>query len=106
MEPTSIGKLEFKSPINQEGSWGQRNLAKQTKSVMELYFYKDNTGFIEWDIPKLEMFEHIGLTFEIDPKGKRILTDYDGVFTLPDQAMDLLEAHGVDCSEMRKSLAG
>ena len=104
-EATSIGKVEFQSPINQEGSWGQRNLAKRTKSVMELYFYKDNSGFIEWDIPKLDMTEHIGLVFEIDPSGKRILTDYDGVFSLPDQAMDLLEQHGVDCAEMRKSLA-
>lgn len=105
MEATSIGKAEFMSPINQEGSWGERNLAKRTKSVMELFFHKDNTGFIEWDIPKLDMTEHIGLVFEIAPDGKRILTDYDGVFSLPDQAMDLLEKHGVDCSEMRKSLA-
>ena len=105
MEATSIGKMEFMSPINQEGSWRQRNLAKRTKSIMELYFYKDNSGFIEWDIPKLDMTEHIGLVFEITPEGKRVLTDYDGVFSLPDQAMDLLEKHGVDCAEMRKNLA-
>lgn len=105
MESTSIGKLEFMSPINMENSFTQWNVSKKTKSVMELYFNKDNSGFIEWEIPKLDMVEHIGLIFEIAPDGKRILTDYDGVFDLPDQAMDLLEKHGVDCAEMRKTLA-
>lgn len=103
----SVGKHEFLSPINLEGSWGGRNLAKQAKSVMELYFYKSNANHatIEWEIPKLDMVEQIGLTFEIDAKGKRTLVDYDGVMTIPDQAMDLLEKHGVDCTEMRKLLA-
>ena len=105
MEATFIGKTQFLSPINQEGSWGERNLAKRTKSTMDLYFYPDNSGFIEWDIPKLGMTENIGLVFEITQDGKRVLTDYDGVFSLPDQAMDLLEQHGVDCAEMRKNLA-
>jgi hypothetical protein len=101
-----IDTLEFSSPINLEGSWGQRNLSECTKSVMELYFYTDAAqGFIEWEVPDLDLFEHIGLWFEIDRHGKRTLTDYDGVFSLPDQAMDLLEKHGVDCAEMRKSLA-
>ena len=74
-EPTKVDTLKFMSPINQEGSWGQRNLAKRTKSVMDLYLNTDDTGFIEWDIPKLGMTEEIGLVFEIDPKGKRTLVD-------------------------------
>lgn len=102
---TKIGELTFMSPINKENSFSSWNLAKRTKSVMTLYYYKDNTGFIEWDIPALEMTEHIGLTFEITPEGKRVLEDYDGVFAIPDQAMDLLEKHGVDCASMRKSMA-
>lgn len=100
-----IDVMEFKSPINLEGSWGVRPVAKKAKSVMELYFRKDNTGFIEWSVPKHDMFEFIGLWFEIDRHGKRTLTEYDGIFTLPDQAMDLLERNGVDVAEMRKSLA-
>jgi hypothetical protein len=101
---TKIGTLEFYSPINMENSFSSTNLAERTKSTMDLYFYKDNTGFIEWDIPDLDMTEGIGLVFEITPEGKRVLTDYDGVFALPDQAMDLLEKHGVDCAEMRKAM--
>lgn len=108
-DPTmSIGKLEFESPINMDSSlYGLQPLADKAKSVMELFFYqKDaNSALIEWCCDELDIVEHIGLTFEIDRNGKRTLTDYDGVFTLPDQAMDLLEKHGVDCAEMRKSLA-
>ena len=101
---TLVGKLEFTSPINKENSFGSWNLAKRTKSIMSLYFYKDTYGFIEWDIPKLEMTEHIGLIFEFDVNGKRTLVDYDGVFELPSQAMRLLEKYGVDVAEIRESL--
>jgi len=102
----SVGKLEFESPINMENSFAAWNVAKKAKSIMELFFYKDSlSGFIEWDIPELDMTEGIGLGFEIDKDGKRKLVDYDGVFDLPKQAMDLLEQNGVDCSEMRETLA-
>lgn len=101
---TKIDTHTFYSPIGLEGSWGYRQIAKRAKNVMELFFNKDDTGYIEWEIPRLDMYENIGLTFEFDVAGKRTLVDYDGVMTLPDQAMDLLEKHGVDCSEMRKSL--
>lgn len=105
---TSVDKLVFDSPINLEGSWGARNLSEKTQSTMELFFYKTdaNYAFIEWCVDELDMVEGIGLTFETDPiTQKRTLTDYDGVMTLPDQAMDLLEKHGIDCAEMRKNLA-
>lgn len=102
---TAIDTVTFKSPINLEGSWGERNLAKRATSTMALHFNKDDTGYIEWEIASLDRFEEIGLVFEFDAKGKRTLVDYDGVFSLPKQAMDLLEKNGVCCAEMRKTLA-
>lgn len=63
---------------------------------MDLYFENDNTGFIEWDIPSLDRTENIGLWFEIDQDGKRTLSDYDGVFSLPSEAIELLRKHGID----------
>lgn len=101
MPGTLIEKYEFESPINLEGSWGGRNLSPKAKSIMELYFNSDDTGWIEWEVPELDLFEEIGLTFEIDIAGKRKLVDYDGVMSIPDQALDLLAKHGVDVSEMR-----
>ena len=100
----SIGKLEFDSPISLDRSWGNTPLSDKAHSTMELYFHKDTTGFIEWCVEELDIVENIGLVFEIDAQGKRTLTDYDGVFAIPDQALDLLEKHGVDVVEMRKSM--
>lgn len=103
-----LDTLEFESPINLEGSWGERNIATSTKSTMDLYMSEDDrmSAFIEWDIPDLDMTEGIGLVFEHSADGsRRVLVDYDGVMTLPDQAMDLLEKHGIDCADMRETLA-
>lgn len=100
-----IGSLVFESPITMEGSWGARRIADKAQSTMDLYFGRDGTGSIEWTCEALDLYEDIGLVFEFDRAGKRTLTDYDGVMDLPDQAMDLLEQHGVDCKAMRKSLA-
>lgn len=102
---TLIEKIEFESPINLEGSWGSQPLADKAKSSMALYFNKDDTGYIEWEVEALDLYEDISLTFEISPDGKRTLVDYDGVMTIPDQALDLIEKHGVDVTEMRNLLA-
>ena len=74
---------------------------------MELYGYSDDagSGFIEWIVDEFDIVEQIGLVYGIGKDGKRFVEDYDGVFALPDQAMDLLEANGIDCAEMRKSMA-
>lgn len=45
--------------------------------------------FIEWDIPTLDEVEHIGLTFE-----HKRLTDYDGVMSLPKEAVSLIRSCG------------
>ena len=95
MSETAIGFYTFTSPINEEGSWGQRNLSKRTKSTMTLFLGTDNSGRIEWEIPALDYFTDIGLTFEISPTGKRTLVDYDGVMSLPKQAAKLMRMHGI-----------
>lgn len=100
-----IDTLEFTSPINLERSSGLTPIADAATSIMHLYLHTDATGRIEWAVDDLDLYEEIGLIFEIDPKGRRTLVDYDGVMTLPDQALDLLERNGIDVTEMRASLA-
>jgi hypothetical protein len=90
----SIGKESFTSPMILEGSWGERDIGTHD-STMELYFREDATGFIEWDIPDLEDFYEIGLWFTIDQFGIRCLTDYDGVMSLPSQAVALMRKFDV-----------
>jgi hypothetical protein len=89
-----IDKMTVKSPLFLEGSWGERDIGTH-ESTLELYFNKDNTGFIEWDIPDVA-FEYIGLWFDIDKDGKRSLSEYDGVMSLNDHAIALLRKNGVE----------
>jgi hypothetical protein len=89
-----IDTMTVKSPLFLEGSWGERDIGIH-ESTLELYFNKDNTGFIEWDIPDVA-FEYIGLWFDIDKDGKRSLSEYDGVMSLNDHAIALLRKNGVE----------
>lgn len=92
---TLIESIKYTTPINLEYSSGSISQGKHGWT-MDLYFDNDNTGFIEWDIPSLDRTENIGLWFEIDKDGKRTLSDYDGVFSLPSEAIELLRKHGID----------
>ena len=85
-----LAEVTFKAEMIREGSWGQQDLGKH-QSTMTLYA-GDGPGeaFIEWDIPSLEQTEEIGLTFDVE----RNLLDYDGVFSLPKEAIALLRKQG------------
>lgn len=65
--------------------------------TMELFEYENGMYEIEWDVPALEMTEHIGIWIK---EGTKIITDYDGVFDLPQEAVDLLKKNGFDTSEV------
>jgi hypothetical protein len=62
---------------------------------MELFAHLDGTYGIEWDVPTLEITEYIGIWHE----DKRV-TDYDGVFELPQEAIDLLKENGFDTTDV------
>lgn len=97
---TLVATTTSTSPINLEDSWGERTLSSGTGSIMRLYLNTDDTGYIEWEVPELDLYEDIGLTFEFDPKGKRTLVDYDGVMSMPKQALKLLTENGIDTGEI------
>lgn len=91
-----MGKLiatrAFEAELILEGSWGTRQLGKHPSS-MELW-ERDDPGcyFIEWDIPHMDRTEEIGIWVD---RGSKELIDYDGVFSLPIQAIALLEENGI-----------
>ena len=95
---TLIESITHTTPINLEYSSGSISQGKHGWT-MDLHFENDNTGFIEWDIPSLDRTENIGLWFDIDKNGKRSLSDYDGVFSLPNEAAALLRKNGVEVGE-------
>lgn len=89
-----IATKTFKSSLIMEGSWGEQSLGEH-ESVMELYLTEDKTrGFIEWDVPELQELTEIGLWFQTHGD-EMTLFDYDGVFSLPEEAIKMLEESGV-----------
>ena len=89
-----IATKTFKSSLIMEGSWGEQSLGEH-ESVMELHLTEDKTrGFIEWDVPDLQELTEIGLRFEVYGD-EVVLTDYDDVFSLPYEAIKMLEEAGV-----------
>lgn len=65
--------------------------------TMELYEFENGAYAIEWDIPTLEETVLIGIW--VYPKTK-IVSDYDGVFELPKEAIKLLEENGFNCEKI------
>lgn len=96
----SIGKITRLANIVREYS-ALPNAEKlgEHRFTMELYTANgtlaDGSGEIEWDIPALEETEHIGVWWN----EARELTDYDGVFCLPNEAIDLLQSLGISVSQ-------
>ncbi len=89
-----IATKTFTAPLKLEGSWGAMDMGTH-ESTMDLYLHPtEPRGFIEWDIPRLDETEQIGLTFEVRD-GVRHLADYDGVHCLPQQATEMLRAEGI-----------
>jgi hypothetical protein len=83
------GKFTFNSPINSETSYGSTPLADNVESVIEVVIDSDGTGNFEWDVEELDEYEVGGLWFD-----ENELTDYDGVFSLPEQLITFLEEQG------------
>ncbi len=92
---TKIAEKTFTAHIVSDTSYSRTELGKQV-STMTLYA-TDTPGyaFIEWDIPALEQTEQIGLNFDV----QRNLLDYDGVFSLPKEAIALLRSKGFKVGE-------
>lgn len=97
-----IDSLEYTSQHHLEGSWGSSPLG-ECHAVMDFYVNGElehaDHGMIEWVISSSndgedEIVEHIGLWF-----AAMELTDYDGVMSFPEEAIDLLERNGFTVGE-------
>lgn len=89
----SIEKITLPSTrMIQEGSFGANDIGAHC-STMELFIddASPKHGRIEWDIPSIGDTEQIGLYWD----EQRRLLDYDGVASLPREAIELLGKHGI-----------
>jgi hypothetical protein len=93
---TSIKTSKFNVKLIEEGSWGHRDLGK-SDCEMDLRVNKDKTsGCIIWNYTRDGHADEtvIGLTFEAGA-----LIDYDGTFSLPAEAVSLMESAGFTVGE-------
>jgi len=81
----------FRSPIGRETSFYNTPLSDDTESTLELFTCENGSYFIEWDIPELGETEHIGIFVD---EGTKVICDYDGVFEVPEQAIEFLKEQG------------
>lgn len=93
----SIDKITFTSPINIDN--GFTNIPQgEHESTMELFGDEIGRYRIEWMIEALNTVEYIGVfCYDAD----KVVSDYDGVFELPEQAIQLLEKNGFNCEEVK-----
>lgn len=90
----SLAKKKFVSPISIENSFTNEFMGDY-ESTMELFKFTDDHFHIEWVIDDLDIVEGIGIWCN-----NKKVTEYDGVFELPLQAIELLKENGFDTSEV------
>jgi hypothetical protein len=86
-------RIEFDSPINEEGSWGGRLVAEKAHSTMEFVDNGDGTGNIEWVVKYAdggEDVEQVGIWYK-----SRTLVDYDDVMSFSEQMAQVLQKAGI-----------
>jgi hypothetical protein len=95
----NIATIKFKSGFYSESSMVS-TVTDLGDHEAEMTLYIDDSdptwGSLEVDIPTLGEYLDIGLRFDDD---KKTLVDYDGVFSLPSQGIQLLRDHGFIVSE-------
>lgn len=91
-----VDERTFRAPLQREYPMSsQAEPLGEHDFDMRLYKSNDgNSGLIEWEIPDLDEVYHIGLWLE----GGELI-DYDSVFSLPAEAITLLEANGIKVPE-------
>jgi hypothetical protein len=102
---TVIAKKTFTAQMVMEGSFGAYEVGAH-ESTMELLQFNDGSYSIEWDIPALDETYGIGLELEVITDLKSgtfhyLVTGYDGIMSLPSEAIQLLEENRFDCSQVK-----
>lgn len=89
----SIKTIKFDAECYMEGTWGTRPLGK-LKCSMELFDAGKGNAMIEFIAG--DNVEHIGIVYD---EMKKVI-DYDGVFSIPDEAIKLLESVGYNLEDV------
>ena len=96
---TLLAEKKFKARVFAENSFGIVGEYGEVDNIMGLY-QADKHLYIEWIVGPEDNpaeVEYIGIW----TTGKKV-TDYDGVFALPKEAVELLKEYGLDTSEVEE----
>lgn len=94
----SVKTITFTAECFLEGSWGSRDLGERQCS-MQLYqsdVWHNDHLCLQIEFIAGDDVEHIGITVNRDNK----CVDYEGVFSIPEQGIKLLQSVGYDTSEI------
>jgi hypothetical protein len=88
-----VGTSVFSANLFSEGSWGARSMGKHSCEMTMFLADDGKHGHIDFVFGE-NGYQYIGLLFD----GKE-LVDYDGTFSLPQEAVDLIRRCGFTVSE-------
>jgi hypothetical protein len=81
-------KIQFRTNVNYDNGITSQSMGEMNNE-MEMFFENGVPTEIEWVVEDDLFVEHIGLTFE-----RKVLVDFDGVFELPKEAIQMIRAAG------------
>lgn len=102
----SITKKEIKVNLVKEYSFSPdvEELGEHSSSL-ELWEYDNGDYSIEWNIPSVNECISIGIFCHDrgseDAGRKKVLSGYDGIFSLPQVVIEFLEENGFDCEYVK-----
>ena len=94
----SIAKKEFTAHLVLEHSYTPAldELGKH-QCTIELFRFSESVFSVEWDIPDLDETVNIGIWIDDSCAYRKIITGYDGVFSVPKEIEEFLEECGFNC---------
>ena len=98
----SLAKKEIKANLVREYFFSPdvEELGEHSSSL-ELWQYGNGNYSVEWDIPSANEYVNIGIfCYDRDNEDvgrEKVLSDYDGIFSLPQEVIEFLEENGFDC---------
>ena len=91
----SIAKKEFTSNLVLERSCTPvLDELGRHQCTIELFRFSECVFDVEWDIPGLDETVNIGIWIDDSCPYRKIITEYDGVFSIPREIQDFLEECG------------
>lgn len=100
----TIAIKKVKTRVSYEDTYGSSE-AGQYMSIFELMEDDKGRYTVEWEIPALGEHEVIGIFCYArdneDVGREKVVSDYDGVFSLPAEVVELLEENGFDCENIK-----